>query len=110
MNEIPNANLTEKDIPSPNANLDVISSFAHSFNGYAYWGSFEKCAKIANDSGRAWKETEIVPTSLTNLRTCLFFEQRRWRHFGYDPDEKTVRYFHALIEAIRNKVQNNDLE
>ena len=36
-------------------------------------------AKIAN---------ERRDSTLTDLRTCLFFECRRWRHYGDDPDEE----------------------
>ncbi len=47
-----------------------------------------------------YKNGETPPT-LTECRTCLFFEARRWRHYGYDPNENAVMYFHALTNSIR---------
>jgi len=110
MNEIPNNKLVENDLPHPNADWNPIRLFALSFNGYDKWGSFEKCADIANDSLDKWREEEVFPNSLTDLRTCLFFEQRRWTHFGSDPDEKSMIYIHELVEAIRRKTQASELD
>lgn len=108
METILNAELEEKDIPLPNADWNVISHFALTFNGYDYWCSPEKCGEIANNWAKAWKKKKLLPDSLTVLRTCLFFEQRRWRHFGCDPDDDTMVYIHALVEAIRNKIQKGE--
>jgi len=70
------------------------------FNGYERWGSFEKCAEIAEAWLTRYKIRETPPT-LTEYGTCLFFEARRWRHYGYDPNENAVMYFHALTDSIR---------
>jgi hypothetical protein len=111
MDEIANPNLTAKDIPPPSAEYwGVIDLFALSFDGYGYWGSFEKCAEMGNSSLKSWQEKKTLPHSLTELRTCLFFEQRRWRHFDEQPDSETMAYIHALVEAIRNKVQNGEID
>lgn len=110
MKEISNTELEEKDIPLPNASWNIIGHFALTFNGYDYWGSFGKCGDIANRWAKAWQEKKLLPDSLTELRTCLFFEQRRWRHFGYDPDETTMVYIHALVEAIRSKIQKGECD
>lgn len=83
------------DIPNPDASWREIAEFALTFNGYEVWGSFEKCAEIANAKRQ---------DSLTDLRTCLFFEQRRWRHFGEDPDGEAMAYIRALVEKIRRRV------
>jgi hypothetical protein len=104
MVEIANANLGEHDLPPPNAGWSVLNRFALTFNGYSHWGSFEKCAEIGNSSFEHYKEKGLLPQTLTELRTCLFFEQRRWRHFGDDPDTHTMAYLHALVEAIRARV------
>jgi hypothetical protein len=111
MDEIAIVNLTEKDLPPPNAeNWGVIDQFALSFDGYNYWGSLKKCAEISNNSAQTYREKGILPSSLTDLRTCLFFEQRRWRHFGEHPDKDTMTYIHALVEAIRIKVRNGEVD
>ena len=101
MKTIPNAQLNEEIIPRESADISTILSFALTFNGYEHWGSFEKCAEIANAWLTRYTTKRETPPALTECRTCLFFEARRWRHYGYDPDENTVIYFRALIDKIR---------
>jgi hypothetical protein len=98
---ITNEQLTVKNIPSPKAKWLAIQDFALTFDGYDYWGSFEKCADVANAG---------LCTTLTELRTCLFFEQRRWRHFDENPDREAMKYIRGLVEEIRGKVQAQDIE
>lgn len=78
-NEIPNSELTSDAIPGPTGGWVEIGRFALTYDGHMRWGSFEKCAEIAN----ARRDD-----TLDELRTCSFFEQRRWRHFGEGPDVK----------------------
>jgi hypothetical protein len=87
--------LSVDDIPSPDADWSTISEFALTFNAYEALGSLEACAEIAN------ARTAIT---LTDLRTCLFFEQRRWRHFGEKPDASSMEYIHAILEKIRARI------
>jgi len=109
MTEIPNNKLSEDSVPLPDAHWSEVRLFALSFNGYAKWGSHAKCADIAKRSLDTWREKEQLPNSLTNLRTCLFFEQRRWTHFGSDPDEETMIYIHAILDAIKKKIKATEL-
>lgn len=81
------------DIPAPGATWTQIGEFALTFDGYEYWGSFEKCAEIANGHN---------PQDLIELRTCLFFEQRRWRHYGLTPEDEDLDYIRGLVESIRD--------
>lgn len=99
--QLSNEELTPVNIPSPQSRWRTIATFALSFDGYEYWGSFEKCAEIANGK-RA--------RSLTELRTCLFFEQRRWHHFGEAPDKESMKYIRGLVESIRAKVVAGDVD
>jgi len=39
------------------------------------------------------------------LRCCLFFEQRRWRHYGYDPEGKDLAAIVALHSEICTRWQ-----
>lgn len=73
-------------------------------SGYDYWGSFDKCAEIGNKSLEEYKRSQKLPETLIDLRTSLFFEQRRWRHFGYEPDRSAMEYIQALVAAIRQKI------
>ena len=93
--EIPDSQLTLAEIPGDSATWDQIASFARTFNAYTHWGSFEKCAEIANARRRE---------TITELRTCLFFEQRRWNHFGCAPEADAMAYIRELIALIRSEV------
>jgi len=84
-----------EDLPVPGADWDEIQRFALTFDAYIHWGSFDKCAEIANNR---------KASTLTELRTCLFFEQRRWRHFGQEPQGEDMAYMHELIEGIRSRL------
>jgi hypothetical protein len=107
---IADADLKESDLPPVNAEWWRIAEFSLTFEGYDYWGSFDKCADIANRWAALYAEQQVLPESLTELRTCLFFEQRRWHHFGDDPDEESEEYIRALLEGIRRKVLAGGVE
>jgi len=108
--EIANADLSESNIPVPSAEWHRIAEFALTFDGYGYRGSFEKCAEVANQAAEAYARQQVLPDSLTELRTCLFFEQRRYHHFGQSPDEQAKGYIRALVQGIRQKVRAKEIE
>jgi len=93
--DIDNDKLTPADIPLLHAEWECISKFALTFNGYERHGSLEACADIANAQ---------CNSTLTELRTCLFFDQRRWHHFGENPNNETMLYIRDIVERIRTKV------
>ena len=68
---ISNADLSERDIRDARVGWDPlgIQAFALSFNAYQHWGSFEKCATVANNP---WTKN-LDTLTLTELRTTLFF-------------------------------------
>ena len=104
---ISNEDLRESDVPAADADYyGTIVQFALTWDGYAYWGSFDPCAEIANRWAGSFRREGRLPDTLEELRTCLFFEQRRWRHFDEDPDEVAVGYIRALLEAIREQVRD----
>lgn len=96
MREIASSDLRSTDVPGDDASLQERIAFAHTFDGYRRWGSLERCAEIANARDHG---------SLDSLRTCLFFEARRWRHYGTDPDAEAERYWQTLIAKIRHLVE-----
>jgi hypothetical protein len=95
MKAISNQDLTIEDVPLPDSAFDEIARFAYTFGGYEQVGSFEQCAEIANQRKH---------DTLTQLRACLFFEQRRARHTGQDADDNEVEYQRELVRLIRTKV------
>jgi hypothetical protein len=104
MDKIPNSQLIADDIPSRRAHWKKVLPFAMTFNGYTHWGSFKKCREVADHGVKRFRGEKELNQSLTDLRTCLFFEARRWRHYEKDPSKKGMLYIHALVEAIRLRV------
>lgn len=101
MTTIPNASIEATDLPAPDADWAEVWRLADTFNGYTHWGSFERCAEIANAER---------DSTLTELRTCLFFECRRWQHYGEDPDDEASPYIRGLVAKIRDKVTAGQVE
>lgn len=99
-----NEELSFEHVPDAGSDWDAIQRFALTFDGYEHWGSFEKCGEIANESAWRYREEGVIPTTLEHLRTALFFEQRRWRHFGYAPGEESMAYIRALVGGIQEIV------
>jgi hypothetical protein len=73
------------------------------FNAYEQLGGFKSAATAGNK-----KAQDISGCSLTDLRAALFFEYRRYNHFGYDPDPQAMVHLHALVEEIRRRIQNGE--
>jgi hypothetical protein len=98
----PNGSLRPSDVPGPNAGWGEIGWFALRFNGYETIGR-DAVGKLANESVEYHQAHGGIDPhfDLIQLRGCLFFEQRRYRHFGHDPDETAVPYIRSLVEAIR---------
>lgn len=109
MNTIPNSQLIEEDLPSRRAAWMKILPFAQSFNGYEYWGSVKKCREVAKEGIALHKGNKDLSQSLSELRTCLFFEARRWKHLEKKPTKSGLEYVHALVEAIRMRVRTKEL-
>lgn len=89
-------------VPSDDEFLADISHFALSFDGYALNGDQDgtsNCARLANTALGTWHHTGTLPESLHDLRSCLFFEQRRL-HFGSD-GHGTIEYMLKLVQRIR---------
>lgn len=97
--QVANNELTPADIPSFKEVWWRIEPFALTFDGFRYWGSVEKCAEIAQARR---------PGSLTELRTCLFYEARRWNLAGKPPDVASMKFIRALVYAIREKVASGN--
>jgi hypothetical protein len=98
---IPNEALRLDHLPAPEADWPEVWRLADTFNGFKHWGSFERCAEVAN---------EQRGSTLTDVRTCLFFECRRWHHYGDAPDEEDAPYIRGLVAKIREMVAAGRVE
>ncbi|MFY9580171.1 MAG: hypothetical protein WAQ33_12710 [Gaiellaceae bacterium] len=63
--------------------------------------SRDSCSEFAAAGFSRWVRTGELPRGLDDLRGCLWFEQRRWRFLGRDPDPQGMRYCGALVRAMR---------
>lgn len=57
---------------------------------------------LANQVSSHYHKTGKYPTDLHTLRVCLFFEWRRYRHFGHHPDGDSEKYVRGIVQAMRN--------
>jgi hypothetical protein len=106
METIPNDALRLDELPGPDAGGTDVWRLADTFNGFKHWGSLERCAEIAD---RRFYDQQR-DSNLTELRTCLFYECRRWHYFGELPDWHCEPYVRGLVEKIRERVATGQLE
>ncbi len=101
---VPHNELRPELFPRRGASLDEIVALGYTFDGYAHLG-MEACAALANDSLNHYYATgELKIEELDELRSCLFFEARRWSLYAQHPDTKATIYIFALIDALKEKV------
>lgn len=93
-------------LPSPDASEAELHRFALDLNAYELLGSFAACAAVANPAKDAWRKTGELPASDTDLRVCLFFEQRRFHHFGTGFDDETLHYARTIVERMRSGTES----
>lgn len=110
---IPHEALTRDDLPHPRDPFEEVVRFAYTFDGYAEMG-MRMCGEMANRGLKAFLDTGELPAWLANdlarLRSCLYFEARRWILLEREPDTRALIYVHGLIEAIGAHVDERDRE
>jgi len=99
------SDLSIDEIPEPDADYEVIAEFALTYNAYEQMGGFAYVAQLANEASHTWRATGSLPKHLDALRACLFFEQRRHRHFGDPPEGEALDYVQALLSAMRDTLK-----
>jgi hypothetical protein len=103
--EVPNERLKVSAVPPVTASWDTIVSFAQAIDGYRAIGQKE-CAQLCNrvKSELSRNPVSVQMLSLTELRSCLFFEQRRFNHFGHEPLGADRIFINTLLQAIQRKI------
>lgn len=96
-----NMALTTAVIPGRSDAWDVVSDFSLSYDGYAYW---DDLPELANRSVQRWTRDRALPASVDEIRGCLFYEQRRWHHFGEEPHGRAAEYVWSLLDGLRELV------
>jgi len=97
---LPTSQLRAEDLPGPHATWAEIVGFAHRHDGYARHG--DGLADLANRSAEDFAREHGIDKTLPvdDLRSCLFFEARRYRHRGHTPGYDASMYVRALVEEI----------
>lgn len=99
--------LTADLVPSVTAPFWMeIAEFALTFDGYAAVAESTDLGDLASRAIDRWNDTGLLPSSLVQLRSCLFFEQRRYRHMDMELQGEDMAYIRALVEAIRRHAQS----
>jgi hypothetical protein len=101
---ISNANLDMSHLPPASAEQETLDRFALSFDGYAVWGD-ARCARMANAWNETWRAAGGLPEVLSEVRGCLFFEQRRHNHMSPDYAAGQFEYEAALLEQLRSLLE-----
>jgi hypothetical protein len=89
----------------PNPEIDGIGAifwYALSVGGYDYAREHlgVECGDLANQRLRQYQEKGKWEGSFEELRCCLFFEQRRYHHFGRGPEGAAGEAIQAVYRAI----------
>jgi len=93
---IPTGELKSSDLPPVHATWRRLSLFALSFDPKEIGSYGERAVQLINA-----KRT----CSLAELRAHLYVEQRRWNHFGREPDKDTLIVLHQVLEWLRASLQ-----
>ncbi len=91
-----------ESMPSP-LNWNDADRFVYLFNGYTAMDS-EALETIANERFDQARRTGIWAGDVRDLWLCLFFEKRRWRHFGDEPIGADRAFLDELCESLRLKM------
>ncbi|MDX5456283.1 hypothetical protein ACGFI5_01825 [Micromonospora tulbaghiae] len=88
-------------VPDEGAGSSEFFSFAHTYNGYELRDGFEPLAAVAQAVRERWERTGELGDDVDQLRACLFFEARAFRHGGYGRfDQRPI--VAALVSRIRS--------
>jgi hypothetical protein len=92
---IPTNALTLGDVPEQSSDWNVIARFALTFDPK------ESDPYTIKDQSF---DAMTSDTDLVHLRSRLFLEQRRWNHFGREPDEVALEGIKKILSFMRAKL------
>ena len=78
------------------------AEFAHLIDGYAIMG--DALGTLANEHLQAAERQGVWRGTSRELWLCLFFEHRRWRHFGELPSGHDLKLLDDLCDALRQQL------
>lgn len=87
-------------VPPADAAWPDIWRFALTYHAYHRLGDSEQAAAVGNRHADRWRAQRELPAGIDTARIALFFEQRRYHHFGHDPSGERETYIRALVGHI----------
>lgn len=78
------------------------AEFAHLIDGYAIMG--DALGTLANEHLQAAERQGVWRGTARELWLCLFFEHRRWRHFGEYPKGNDLKLLDDLCRVLREQL------
>jgi 23S rRNA G2445 N2-methylase RlmL len=93
----------------PTATWDDLQHLALTVDGYAMARALGMgdCGDLANRALAEFRQSGRWMGGAAELWCCLFFEQRRWRHFGSAPEGAAWEEIKALYSALRAELQKD---
>jgi hypothetical protein len=98
---------TCESMPTP-LNWDDANYFVYLVNGYTAMDP-DKLGSFANSRLKKATKTGIWTGDVRDLWLCLFYEKRRWRHFGVEPDGEALVILNGLCKSLRSKLAALDV-
>ncbi len=83
------------------------TKFVYLLSGYEIFGA-DKLGTFANRKLRNAKRQGRWTGSAKDLWLCLFYENRRWRHFGEWPEGSDLEIMNDLCRALRQALVTLD--
>lgn len=90
---IPSNKLTINDLP--NHNWKAISAFCL---------TFDVREPVKQDLNL---EVDLHNLSISDLRHILYIEQRRYNHFGREPESSVIKKINEILALIKLKIQSD---
>jgi hypothetical protein len=87
-------------VPAPDASIDAIVEFSHTYDAYGVHGSLERISIVASRVWDARAAGSLADCDLDDLRTALFMTQRGWHCHDGRCVEPDVGVEWDLVEAI----------
>ncbi len=88
-------------VPAPEASIEAISEFSHTYDAYGVHGSLERISIVASRVWDAHAAGTLADCDLDDLRTALFMTQRGW-HSDAAALEPDVGVQWDLVVAIND--------
>jgi len=88
-----------ESLPDP-LTWEMATEFVYLLNGYEVFGA-DELGTFANRKSSDMKRQGKWTGSAKDLWLCLFYENRRWRHFGEWPQGSDLENMDDLCRALR---------